>query len=651
MADNTPTPAPTTPNPQTAAMPQGDMGSQQQQPQPSQPDVSQVDNAVPTTPDQSTDGAPAPAAAQAPARILPRRGLMHSVLVGALKGADDAMKATGKAVAVAAQNTQTGQRIRENNILMKKQQQDQQIAAQKAKEESTAALDTHQEAQLRVNSATLDNMHKVAENKQIESLYPEQTEEEHLKLVGMVRSQNDADRKFLTDLEDAGVHLDTSHFAKGNPFAQLTDDHAKAIAAGEQWGLSNGLTGDDADLAFVSNAELANTVLPHDLSVVTDWNLDPKTGVMNPVYSTLKAGENTALDAVIAHDSGMDKFNQKQDMYQKQAETRQKLAQARQEEATAQLNEAQAKALQEMGVNIPQGYVPDVNNFTLSATNLQQKLTSQGVKVPGNYGTLYAIGHYDADPKTLTTTLRRGVGQMTRDQAIAYIRTFINPNYDDATYDAVKNMEKEFADTRPNTAGGNLTAFNTATLHLGQLFDASVALQNNDVTALNKIANDIGVQYAGQSAPAIYDAIKGALVGELGKTFKGAAADIPERDDISANLSRNNAPGVLADLSKQYAHLMLSKAAAQIAQYYAYKGALPPRAIDPLAQQVYQRMGIDTNEIYPAGSSAPVGSSGNPNPVPNASKTVPPGKYAAKDAQGNVVGYADDPKGTNYHAF
>lgn len=598
----------------------------------------------------ATPAAPA-ATAQASPKILPKRGLMSSVLMGALKGADEAMRATGKAAVTVAENTQTGQRIRENNILMKKQQQDQQIAAQKAKEEATKAIDDHTEALLRVNNAFLDNAHKAAENAHIESLYPLEEQEERLKLIGQVRQQNDADRQFLVTLEESGVHLDTSHFTKGGAFEQLTPDHAKAVANGKQWGLSNGLTGDDADIAFVSNAELANTVLPHDVQVVTDWNLNPTTGVMSPVYSTLAAGQNTALDAVIAHDAGMKRFNEKQDMYTKQVEAQQKAAQAQQERATAELDQAQVAQFKAMGITAPVGYKPDPNNFTLDQSALQQKLTSQGVSTPYNFATLYGIAHYDIDPKTLTTTLRKGVGQMTRDGAMNYVRNFMNTNYDEKEYDALKNMEKEFADTRQGTSGGNLIAFNTATGHLGQLYDAALAMNNNDLVALNKIANDLGVKTAGMSAPAIFDAVKGALVGELGRTFKGAAADIPERNDIEENLSRNNAPNVLMDLTKTYAHLMLTKAGAQVAHYYAFKGTLPAQTIDPLARQVYQRLGINVSDILPQGATTPVGSTANPNPPSNQGQ-VPQGKVPVySKSTGALKGYADDNKLTNYVPF
>jgi len=291
------------------------------QPPAPQSDSSGADNPVPAQPNPATDGAPAQPSAQASASARPPRGgFFESVLTGALKGAVDhgariattAAQNAGKGVAAVGKNSGIGQNIQNQNLARQAKQQEMQ-------QKQVAATDEHQEAMLRYNSMSMDNMHKAAENAQIESLYPLQTQEAKNTLLSQIRAQNDADIKFLTTLEEAGVHIDTSHFTQGGPFDQLTSDHATQIAQGKQVALNNGKTGSDADLAFVSTAELANTVLSHDMNVVTDWNLDPKTGEATPVYSTLQAGHNTALDALIAHDAGMDKFNQKQDMFAKQA--------------------------------------------------------------------------------------------------------------------------------------------------------------------------------------------------------------------------------------------------------------------------------------------------------------------------------------------
>jgi hypothetical protein len=198
---------------------------------------------------------------------------------------------------------------------------------------------------------------------------------------------------------------------------------------------------------------------------------------------------------------------------------------------------------------------------------------------------------------------------MNRDQAVSFIHQFVNPNYDDKSYEAVKKMELGFADDKQGAPGGALTSFNTATGHLKQLYDAGKALQNSDIQALNRIANAYGVA-TGKSAPVVFDAIRVALVGELGKTFKGAAADVPEAKEIKEAISNAQGPTQLQDVAKTYAHLMLTKGKAMGSHYYAYTGEYPPALMTDDSRKAYQGMGIDVSDI---GSGSPVGTFGNPN--------------------------------------
>lgn len=547
---------------------------------------------------------PQPAATAAPLR-LSRGGLTDAILRGVGTGLKNAAQATKQRLSNLAQNSPYAQTLKDESLA--RQQKQQEMATQKQ-----AALDTHQEAQLRINKAFMDNAFTAQQNAHIESLWPTQDASTRETLINQLQTRDAADRDLLSTLDEAGVHIDTSHFTEGGPFNQLTDDHATSIAKGQQWGLSNGKTGPDADIAFISNAELANTVLPHDAKVITDWNLDPKTGTITPVYSTLEGGKNTALDVVIAHDAAMKKFNQKQDMYTKQVEAQQKAAQSRLQNAQASLAEAEAKnanLLGSFGAAPPQGYTPPSDLFTQSQNQIRQSLTSMKVPIPSNFPTLYGIAHYQIDPATLPNRPYNRPGeplQMGKDTGIAFIRTYINPAYNDATYPAVKKMKEEFASTRNGTAGGNLIAFNTATGHLGQLYNAATALHNGDVVKLNQIAQTLNIE-TGRPAPVIYNAIRTALIGELGKTFKGAAPDVPESDQILSTLNNAQSPDQEKDLAKTYAHLMLTKAGAQVAHYYAWTGELPPQTIDPNAARIYQEMGININDVLPEGATIPQG--------------------------------------------
>ena len=287
------------------------------------------------------------------------------------------------------------------------------------------------------------------------------------------------------------------------------------------------------------------------------------------------------------------------------------------------------------GTKLPVGFQPIPESFSMNEQDLTTALHAKGVTLPSNFSTLYAVGHYDQDPKTFTKTLRKGMPQTTEDQAITLIRQFINPNYQDTNYDAVKKMKVEFADLSQNKPGGNLLAFNTATRHLGDLYDAADALQNNNLQILNKIAQEYNVQ-TNQPAPVMFNAIRNALIGEIGKTLQGGAVQVDEAKRIEDTINNAQSPDVAKNVAKQYAKIMLDKAQESAAAYHSYTNDYPPNLISPTAGQVYTRLGIDTGGIK---SGANV-SGGAPAQKATGIPGLPPGAIAARDGNKNIVGYA-----------
>jgi hypothetical protein len=272
-------------------------------------------------------------------------------------------------------------------------------------------------------------------------------------------------------------------------------------------------------------------------------------------------------------------------------ETKKAAAQAEQARQAAAKTAEETQLLKNMGITLPPNFVTPPDASRKGEQELQQMYTSMGVQLPGNFSSIYGLAHYKVDPTTFPNNPHKGTNEIGRSSAVAMARRMVNPSYDETNYPAVKKLKEEFASTRPNTAGGNEIAFNTATAHLGRLFDAAKALENNDLVALNNLALFYKTQ-TGQSAPNVYAAVRAAIVGEIGKTFKGAAPDIPEIKELQSTLEKNQSPTSQQDVAKTYAHLMLSKAVALASHYYAYTGELPPGVIDAEAQKVYARLGI-----------------------------------------------------------
>src|ERR1700682_2053567 len=107
----------------------------------------------------------------------------------------------------------------------------------------------------------------------------------------------------------------------------------------------------------------------------------------------------------------------------------------------------------------------------------------------------------------------------------------------DVSTPVIKQTLKEYASTKPNTAGGNIIAFNTAMAHLGLLNDAIDALGNGNM----KIFNSIGQKYKEQTGSTVggtFDTVKQAVSGELAKVTGSLSQG--EQEAIKGPLDKSN---------------------------------------------------------------------------------------------------------------
>jgi len=455
---------------------------------------------------------------------------------------------------------------------------------------------------------------------------------------------------------DAQVFIDTNKDPWGKALPYAKDIGAQRMIPMPTGGTYKAGEDNEHGVGLYRMNDLNKPLLKNE--VYNTYSLDKKGNLVTTPQTMRGDGTHTLFEyasAVYRGTAQLELLTSQQktsaDIAKARSETYEAGARGQLAQAQTALVKSQVDAFNKLGVTIPDNYKAPAEPVKMSKEQLLDNMKSQGVSVPPNFESLYAVGHYNADlSKTFSSRPYNRPGaplQMSQAQALDYIRAFINPSYDEKNYQAVLGMQKEFASTKPNTAGGNLIAFNTATGHLGALYDAADALQNGDIGRLNAIANRYGVE-TGKSAVPVFNAIKTALVGELGKTFKQAAPDIPERNDITETINANQSPGQLKDVARQYAHLMLTKAGAQVAHYYAYTGELPKEAVQPDAQGVYDRMGIDWRSATNPGAPRAAQLQNQPTQQPPAGATgVAKGSdnnWYWHDAQGNAISLAPAPK-------
>ena len=507
-------------------------------------------------------------------------------------------------------------------------QKAEQRAETEAQERSAQALDAHQVAVLRTNAMSLDNIHKVAENAHIEAMYPGQEEAQRNVLIDQHRAQDSADRDLLGTLEAAGVHIDTTH---GAGHDGLTQDHARDVATGKSTMLNNGQTGEKAGYGFVDNTELQNTPLPADAKVVADWKLDPKTGVISPIYKTLTAGSSTAFDVLITHDAASKKFQQLQTQYAQQsgaekeeAEVAKDAAEARASNASALLNEATAK---QMGAGGGTG-APPLPELQQAISQLppqvQASLKSyspdiQGLLIRGAGGWI--------DPATFPPRITKGGIGIPRAQAEA-IMTAINPNWSDSLYSTIKKTNSDFIDGKQGQA---IRSFNQFFVHSADLKAVSDSFQRSNSPWINAPLNKVRSEGAGDpNVVRMMTAVEAARNEWQLFIDSGYKPDEPQSQRAEVLMSDKSTPGMIMGVLGVMGDQAIGRLDQLNESYRTATGINYPNFVTPSGSDAANQLGLggklgkySTGGSYNQGRTAPTQPQAT-NAAPQVGATPPP---------------------------
>ena len=358
--DSAPPPTPTTDTPQ-AGMP-GQAASAAVTPQAQPQAQAQAPVAAPaqataqgTTPTPTTTQSGLPGVPTAdPAAVATAHPT--SVLRGALMGILGAAAKVGKGVEAVGRATGAGQSIvrsldahkaaeTANAGAVAKQGQEAQAAKdaqQRAQDEHIAAGDTHNEAPLRMNILSNQNTGLALMN----STTQENLSEAQQKNLDMVNAYH---ARLLQVLRDQNIPV---QMEQGAGFDNLNKSHAADITANKVVALNNGQTGENHGLYFVDQQMANSTPLTKDVDIVVDYKVNPKTGDMEEVHQTLRAGHDTVATLLNSTGVQMQKWTEKSQIanqIQKQnlnaADIREKQGAAAKGFGEAANQEAQAKAL------------------------------------------------------------------------------------------------------------------------------------------------------------------------------------------------------------------------------------------------------------------------------------------------------------------
>jgi len=269
---------------------------------------------------------------------------------------------------------------------------------------------------------------------------------------------------------------------------------------------------------------------------------------------------------------------------------KQQAAQKAAAETTARLNAEAAASPASQGLFVPKGFTPNPNASELPSDDLKGDLTKKGVKLPSNYDALYAVGHNAADLKTLPNNPRKGSNQMSAQEGLAFIRQYINPQYQEGDYAAASGLSKELASTRQGTAGGSLLSAGVASNHLDLLAEAGDALKNNDTQALNRVANKIGVA-VGKSSAVTFSAIADQVNSEVGKVVAGGTPHEAELSKLAQNLNTDQSPDQTKNVIRAYVNLMSGRVNEINERSQQYFGR-DVKGISPETAKVFAKYGV-----------------------------------------------------------
>jgi hypothetical protein len=214
-------------------------------------------------------------------------------------------------------------------------------------------------------------------------------------------------------------------------------------------------------------------------------------------------------------------------------------------------------------------------------------------------------------------------------QQLAAFVTQADPSFDATNYNARKVMRDDFSKTTPNSAGGTIVAGQAAIGHLGHLSDIVGQLGNVDSgipgnNLYNAAVNGVGLAAGGAIPVGNFNTIKGKLVEELTKFYRGTGGTEADVNRDLAGLSPNMSAPQLNAAVNTISDLVQSKVSALQNRWNTTMG---PTAGDYplLTAQNQQALKVIRQRAAPAGAS-PDGQStaATPSATPSAAPSAAP---------------------------
>lgn len=204
-----------------------------------------------------------------------------------------------------------------------------------------------------------------------------------------------------------------------------------------------------------------------------------------------------------------------------------------------------------------------------------------------------------------------------------------DPSFDAVNYNSRSKTRNDFTSGK---SAQNITSFNTAIGHLGELDKAIDGLGNSDFPTINMAKNaSVSVGNSDRGAKlAAFNTAKNAVEEELTRAFKGSGGSLTEVENWGKLLDAASSPAALKQVVHSAVNLLASRIDAVGEQYNKGMGTTsdPVKLLNPKAQKIWAALngnGAPQEPGPPAASgvqppSAPVRVS-----IPDEALKLPPG--------------------------
>jgi len=255
------------------------------------------------------------------------------------------------------------------------------------------------------------------------------------------------------------------------------------------------------------------------------------------------------------------------------------------------LAEAELAARTLAGGNIPTDK-DTLDNLMKAYNNLPPLAQGflKNIQNPSDQATLLSTWAGRTDPKSLPTSVRKGSGQMTRQQYESMITRF-DPTWTESKYEEVKKLDEEYQD--PKRAGGSISSFGQFLRHAAKAKELSDNYNRMNSRFLDTPLNELRTKFKDDSSVVdLAVAVTGGRDEWQTIINNGHEGGKEEKSAIAVLANENSTPRQIAGAFKIMGEQGVSRLDELDQRYKTLTGTGYPNILSPKARAAAEALGL-----------------------------------------------------------